>query len=151
MTEVKMTEAEDQAGAVALKTYIDNMLEANGMAWEELFIPDSVYLTGAKDAIEAADASEDTSTAGRSAAACTALRAAIDSTGHGSQVSDLNIQEGVAAILTAVAKVRAQENPPSSGKPEPAPVPAPEGEGVSTTPSSGGNPNVVNIDPSRPD
>lgn len=145
-----MTEAEDQAGAAALKTYIDNMLEANGLAWEELFIPDSVYLTGAKDAIEAADASEDTSTTGRSAAACTALRAAIDSTGHGSQVSDLNIQEGVAAILTAVAKVRAQENPPSSDKPESGSVS--EGEGAFTAPSSAtGSWDFIKLGPGRPD
>lgn len=122
--------AEDQAGAAALKTYIDNMLEANGKAWEEVFVPDSVYVTGSQDAIDAADESEDQSTEARKSAAAAALRQAIDSTGNGDQVSDNNLAEAAAAILTAVAKVRAQENPPQ--KPVPAaepPADAPQSDG----------------------
>lgn len=105
------------AGAAALKTYIDNMLEANGLGWEEMFIPDNVYITGATDAIDAADKSDVQSPEGRQAAAAAALREAIDSTGQGDKVSNTNIAEAATAILTAVAKVRAQDNPPKQAAP----------------------------------
>lgn len=107
-----LTPAEDQAGATALKTYIDGVLEANGLAWEEAFIPDTAFVQGATDVIEAADAADDQSPAGRQAAGATALRAALEAVGQSDKVSDTNLNEGVSAVLTAVAKVRAQENPP---------------------------------------
>lgn len=104
--------AELSAGAAALKAYIDQMLESNGLAWEEMFIPDAAYEEGAADAIEAADGAADQSANGRLAAASAALRSAIDLTGQGGSVSDRNISEGAQAILVAMAKVRAQDNPP---------------------------------------
>lgn len=118
-----LTPAEDEAGAKALKAYVDKMLEANGLSWEETFIPDSIYVQGATDAIEAADAGDDQSLQGRVSSAAAALRVAIDSTGQGGQISDDNLTEAASEILTAVAKVRAQENPPVRPLP---PVPEPE-------------------------
>lgn len=111
---------ETDAGANALKTYIDQMLEANGLSWEEGFIPDNVYVTGADDAIAAADGSADQSSTARIAAAASAIRNAVNSTGQGGIVSDQNCQEAASVILVAVAKVRAQANPPV--KPQPAPA-----------------------------
>lgn len=100
------TQTEIEAGAAALRSYIDQMLEAEGLSWEEGFIPDQTYTTGATDALTAADASIDQSPTARQAAATTALRSAIDSTGEGSQVTDQECQEAALAILDAVDKIR---------------------------------------------
>jgi hypothetical protein len=109
---MSITQNETRAGAAALKDYIDRMLTANGLAWEEMFIPVKAYVQGADDVIEAADASKDQSAAARLQAGAAALRAALVQVGQSEKVSDTNLIEGTSEVLTAVAKVRAQENPP---------------------------------------
>lgn len=103
------TESEYAAGAAALQSYIDGMLQAAGKSWEEGFIPSSVFVAGAKDAIDAADQASLTDTTVRETAAATALRIAVDQTGQGDQVSDQDCANGAIAILVAVANYR---NPP---------------------------------------
>lgn len=107
-----LTPSEDQVGSMALKAYVDRMLEVNGLGWEEAFIPDSVFVQGAVDIVEAADAAEDQSQQGRLTAGSEALRAALVEIGQSDKVSDTALIEATGEVLTAVAKVRAQENPP---------------------------------------
>lgn len=108
-----ITRSETQAGALALKFYIDRMLTVNGVAWEEAFIPDSAYIDGANDVIEAADNAKEQAPEDRLNAGVEALAAAIAGVGQGDKVSYTNLVEAAGEILTAVAKVRAQEYPPS--------------------------------------
>lgn len=100
------TQAEYQAGMAALQNYIDQMLSSQGKSWEEGFIPSSVFSTGSMDAINAADAASDQTSMGRLTAASAALRAAVNSTGEGSQVSDADCNAAAAMILDAVAALR---------------------------------------------
>lgn len=94
-----LTTEQIQKGHDALKTYVEQMLNARGQGWEEMFIPDSVYTTGAQDVLMAATRATDQSVTGRQTAGQAALRAALDSTGQGSQVSDAEVAAAVTAIL----------------------------------------------------
>lgn len=109
MTDTAATQAEIDAGSAALKAAVDQMLEAAGEGFEEFFIPDDVFSTGSADAISAADSAADQSPAGRQAAAAAALRAAIDAAGYGAQVADDQVSTCAAAVLSAVAALRAKQ------------------------------------------
>ncbi len=102
-----MTQAEINAAAAALHADVDCILEATGRGWEEWLIPISVYATGAADIIKGADGAEDQTPAGRLQAAQAALRAALDSTGQGGQVTYAQCRKAAADALAAVARVRA--------------------------------------------
>jgi hypothetical protein len=129
------TQVEVQAGAAAFKTYLDQMLVAQGVGWEEAFIPDNIYAEAAQEVITASDGSADQSSAARVAAGAAALLASVTAAGQGSRVTPTNCQEASAAILTAVAKVRAQENPPAKPSSAPAvqPVVAQQSEDAALT------------------
>jgi hypothetical protein len=90
--------AELAAGEAALKAYVQ---QAEG--WKAAFVPEQAYVTGASDVIAAANASADQSSAGRQAAGQKALRAAIDATGYGGDVTDAMCTAGAAAVLKAIA------------------------------------------------
>lgn len=109
-----MTRAEINAAAAALHADVDQILAAAGRGWEEWLIPISVYATGATDIIKGADGAKDQSPAGRLQAGQAALRAALNSTGQGGQVSDAQCLKAAADALSAVAKVRAKQ-PSSTG------------------------------------
>ena len=99
-----LTEAEQNAGVAVLQTYVE---QAEG--WEAEFVPASVYPTAVADIVNAADAGTDQSTTGRQTSGQAALRAAIDATGYGGEVTDQMCADGASVVLTAVAQVRAQE------------------------------------------
>jgi hypothetical protein len=105
------TTAEVTAGIAALKAAVDQMLQAKGAQWEEMFIPESAYDNGVADVINAADASKDQSPTGRQSAGQTALRAALNSTGQGAQVTNAECATCATAILKAVAAIREAETP----------------------------------------
>jgi hypothetical protein len=92
-----------KANAAAFQSWTDHMLEAMGKGFFENFIPQSAFMTAATDVVGAVEKSADQSTSGRQAAAARALRAALDSTGQGGQVSDDQCFAGAAAILVADA------------------------------------------------
>jgi hypothetical protein len=104
-----MTQAEINVAAAALHADVDRILEATGRGWEEWLIPISVYATGAADIIKGADGAEDQTPAGRVQAGQAALRAALDSTGQGSQVTDAQCRNAAADALSAVTRVRAKQ------------------------------------------
>jgi hypothetical protein len=103
-----MTQAEINAAAAALHADVERILEAAGRGWEEWLIPISVYATGAADIIKGADSARDQSSAGRVQAGQAALRAALDSTGQGGQVTDAQCRKAAADALAAVTRVRAK-------------------------------------------
>ena len=94
-----MTDAELTAGIIALESYVKGIdpLEA-------IFAPTSIYQTAVTDIVTAADGSADQTPAGRQAAAQVAMRAAINSAGYGSDISDQECHDGTAVVLAAVNK-----------------------------------------------
>ena len=100
------TQSEIDAGAAALRSYIESV-----NFFEGLIAPETALDGGAKDIIEAADKSNDQSQGTRLTAGTAALRAALNSIGYGSQVTDQQCASGAAAVLVAIAKLRAQVKP----------------------------------------
>lgn len=97
-------QSEIAAGAAALKSYVESV-----SAIEVMFVPEAAFETGAADVIDAADAGADQTAAGRQAAGAAALRAALDATGEGGEVSAAQCASGTAAVLKAVATLRSQK------------------------------------------
>lgn len=102
-----MTNDDIAAGEAALMTYVR---VAEG--WKAAFVPAAAYRDGTMAIIRAADASKDQSAAGRQAAAQDGLRAAIDSSGYGGEVTDAMCAAGAQAVLGAVAAERAKQPRP---------------------------------------
>lgn len=100
------TETEINAGATALKAFVDKTMEARGMGFAEGMVPANDFVTGASDVIKAADASQDQSPAARQSAGQAALRAALNTTDQGDRVNDAQCASGTEKILAAVAAVR---------------------------------------------
>ena len=94
-----MTDAELAAGIAALESYVKGIAP-----FESMFVPANAYQTAVMDIVTAADGSADQTPAGRQAAAQVAMRAAIDSAGDGSEISDQQIHDGTAVVLAAVNK-----------------------------------------------
>jgi hypothetical protein len=99
------TNQEITAGANALKVYIDQMMEAAGKGWEEWMIPAETFVTGCTDVINAADRHTQTP-ASRQANGQAALRAALNSTGHGGDVTDAQVAGATQAVLKAIGALR---------------------------------------------
>jgi len=97
-----VTDAESVAGVTALQDYVEaiNWFEGDMLSQE-------VYQAGVTDTVVAADASSDQSAAGRQAAGASALMAAIQAAGYGQYVTSAECAAGAAAVLAAVARVRA--------------------------------------------
>lgn len=105
-----MTQAELDVCTAALKAEVDILLSAKGEEFEEFFIPSSAYATGASYVIAAADGSKDQSDAARKVAGQLALKAALDSTGQGGQVTPAEIASCTTAILIALANARSKKS-----------------------------------------
>ena len=94
-----MTDAELAAGIAALESYVKGIAP-----FESMFVPANAYQTAVMDIVTAADESTDQTPAGRQAAAQVAMRAAINSAGYGSDISDQECHDGTAVVLAAVNK-----------------------------------------------
>jgi hypothetical protein len=94
-----MTDADLAAGIAALTAYVQGIAP-----FESMFVPASAYQTAVTDIITASDGSADQTPAGRQAVAQTAMRAAINSAGLGSQISNQQCHDGTAIVLAAVNK-----------------------------------------------
>jgi hypothetical protein len=99
------TPSEIATGAAALRAYVQSI-----SAIEAMFVPGSAFQIGATGVIDAADAGAEQSAAARQASGQAALRAALNSTGEGAEVSDAQCAAGTQAVLKAVAALRAQED-----------------------------------------
>ncbi len=95
-----MTNAEIEAGAVALETY------AEGQSWKAYLAPKVTWHEGAIDIIRAADGSKDQTPVGRQAAAVAGLHAALRAVDHDGEMSAQQVQDGAAVVLAAVHKLR---------------------------------------------
>lgn len=91
------TDAEIQAGAAALKAYVESI-----DGWEADFIGDQVYQDGASEVIQAADNAQ----ANLTAAGGAALMASIVAAGYGDRVTQDQCNAGAAAVLQAVDAIR---------------------------------------------
>ena len=100
------TQNEIDAGAAALKSFVNQLLESQGKGWEEMFIPDEAYPTASQDVLEAADGAKSQSIDSRQAAGLAALRNALNASGEGTQVTDVQCSVATVAILSAVAVMR---------------------------------------------
>ena len=96
-----------KADAAAFQSWTDHMLEAVGKSFFAMLIPASAWMNGATAVVTAAEKSADQSTSGRQAAGFKALRAALNSTGQGGQVTDAQCSQGAAQILAADLKWKA--------------------------------------------
>jgi hypothetical protein len=92
-----------KADAAAFQSWTDHMLEVMGKSFVAMFIPASAWMNAATAVVTAVEKSADQSTSARQAAASGALRAALDSTGQGGQVTGKQCADAAAAILTADA------------------------------------------------
>lgn len=96
---------EINAGANALKTYVDRTLEAAGEGWEEGWIQPQFFVAGCQDIISAADRGTQ-KPASRLANAEIALREALQSSGYSDKVSDAQVTGACQAVLNAIAVLR---------------------------------------------
>ena len=110
------TPEELAADAAAFRVYTRAMLESMGMMGRiaESQIPENAWIMGATAVIVAANASADQTPTGRQQAGQAALRAALDSTGQGGEVTDAQVASGATSVLYADFQWR---------KSHPAPVP----------------------------
>jgi hypothetical protein len=100
--------AELNAGVNVLKTYVDNIMNDAGEAWEENFIPAEFYVAGCADIINVADRGTQTA-ASRQANGEIALRNALQSSGYSSRISDAQVTGAVQVVLQAIGALRADQ------------------------------------------